>query len=177
MSDDQSAYETLDLSERLRAVMARYKLSVAELAEHAGVSKSAMEKYLAGPSSPRATAIASLCRSLQLNAEWLIFGHADDDLRRIRDIGMHSFAALLQELKQPGSLKDEFDALDVGSRDWRSFSLGIAADRAQELCVLVADSRKRDLQATSEGQRVVALGPFPLVTMTEREFQSSKKTD
>ena len=59
MSGDQSAYETLDLSERLRTVMAQYKLSVSELAEHAGVSKSAMEKYLAGPSSPRATAIAS----------------------------------------------------------------------------------------------------------------------
>ena len=83
----------------------------------------------------------------------------------------------LQELKQPGPLKDQFEALDVGSRDWRSFSLDIAADRAQELSVLVADSRKRDLQSTAEGNRVAALGPFPLVTMTDREFQSSKKTD
>ena len=65
----------------------------------------------------RATAIASLCRSLHLNAEGLIFGHADDDLRRVRDIGMHSFAALLQELKQPGPLKDQFEAMDVESRD------------------------------------------------------------
>lgn len=175
MSGEQSISETLDISERLRVIMSSYKLSVADLAGHAGVSKSTMEKYLAGPSSPRATALASLCASLQVNAEWLIFGHADDDIRRIQQIGTHSITALLQEIKQPGPLKDEFEAHELGSSEWRLFSLNLGAERAHELASLVNDRRKKALKMAADGYRIVALEPHPLVTKTESEFRASDK--
>jgi len=150
--------------------MLTYKLTVTEMAEVAGVSKSAMEKYLAGPSSPRATAIASPCAGLGINSEWLIFGQADDDLRRIRDIGTHSIYALLQELKQAGSLAGSFQSLKLGSKEWRSFALKVGAKRAAELSKLVAENRKKERSMAVDGMRLVAVGPFPLCTLTDEEF-------
>ena len=62
MRDKQPPSADVDISERLRELMLQRKLTVAELANKVGVSKSAIEKYLAGPSSPRAATIVAICR-------------------------------------------------------------------------------------------------------------------
>lgn len=73
----QDKLTEIDISERLRSLMREHKLTVSEIAKIAGISKSAMEKYLAGPSSPRATAIVSICRELRASADWLLLGKPD----------------------------------------------------------------------------------------------------
>lgn len=173
MPAEQAPFETLDLSERLRFVMMAYKLTVAELAQAAGVSKSAMEKYLAGPSSPRATAIASLCAGLGINSEWLLFGQADDDLRRVRDVGIHAIVALLQELKQPGSLSEAFSAAQLGTEKWRYFVLEVGTERAQELSKMVAEKRAKELKMAVGGMRSTPLGSFPLSLVSDGDFASN----
>lgn len=49
MVEKQATPIELDISHRLRLLMMNHRLTVGEMAEHARVSKSAMEKYLAGP--------------------------------------------------------------------------------------------------------------------------------
>ena len=171
MSGDQETSATLDLSERLRLLMIFHKLTVTELAKHAGVSKSAMEKYLAGPSSPRATAIAAICSNLSVNAEWLIFGHADDDIRRIRDIGTHEVIRLLNDIKKQGDLQDSFAHTEFESKAWQSFVVDVGTTRAEELADLIADNRKREIKRTAEGERISQAGPFPLTLLSDLDFR------
>lgn len=118
----QGPLHELDISVRLRALMREHGLTVSKLSEIAGVSKSAMEKYLAGPSSPRATAVASICKQLETSADWLLFGKPENDelIRR----GVHTMmyhivmqqkgkeveqfpAAASDEMKAAGHLTDE----------------------------------------------------------------------
>ncbi|WP_074743350.1 helix-turn-helix domain-containing protein [Celeribacter indicus] len=151
MSDNQTSFDALDISERLRTLMNTHKLTVSELSQKAGVSKSAMEKYLAGPSSPRATAIASLCASLRVSADWLLFG-VDDDLWRVQNSSLAVLLALLEDLKREGLLSKRFQNLELGSQQWREFTRELAFERAAELRNMVAKSRESD--ANSETQRV-----------------------
>lgn len=151
MVDRKTPFEVLDLSGRLRMLMASQKLTVAEMSQRAGVSKSAMEKYLAGPSSPRATAIASLCASLKVSADWLLFG-VDDDLWRVQNSSLAVIFALLEDLKRSGPLSDTFQALELGSHEWRNFTRELAFERAAELRNMVAQSRSDD--AASDLKRV-----------------------
>lgn len=101
--------------------MLQHKLSVADLATCGGVSKSAVEKYLAGPSSPRATAIASICMELGANAHWLLFGEADNDLAIISNAVEGVVVALLNELRQDTELARKFEVNEFGSEEWRIF--------------------------------------------------------
>lgn len=75
----QDKKSEIDVSVRLRELMREHKLSVSQIASIAGVSKSAMEKYLAGPSSPRATAMVAICEQLDTSADWLLLGKPNDD--------------------------------------------------------------------------------------------------
>jgi transcriptional regulator with XRE-family HTH domain len=146
MPSKQVAFDDLDLSDRLRLVMTVEKLTVSELAQAAGVSKSAMEKYLAGPSSPRATAIASLCANLGLSVEWLMFGYSDNDRLRIRDLAVGTLFQLLQDLKTKPELRSEFDRLEAGSRAFTTFALSVASERAEDVATNLWEARKRSMR-------------------------------
>ncbi|OIQ67916.1 helix-turn-helix domain protein [mine drainage metagenome] len=173
----QAALETLDLSERLRFVMTMHKLSVSELAANAGVSKSAMEKYLSGPSVPRATAIASLCIELGINAEWLLFGRPDNDLRLVRRESENGIVALLNELKQPGTLSENFAKLGIGTSEWRKFTWEVGNERAVEIANRVANARIEARKQEAAGIREVRLDDVPFRGMSEAEFQANRTTD
>jgi transcriptional regulator with XRE-family HTH domain len=155
MSGNQATVETVDISERLRLLMTTRKMSVIELANSAGVSKSAMEKYLAGPSSPRATAIASLCLNLGVSSEWLLLGRADEDQYLVRSVATSVIIALLQDIKQPGPLREQFQGLEAGSSDWRHFCFVLGDERACDMMNQIATERQKRLQEgfhTSVGQ-------------------------
>ncbi|MFC3059410.1 helix-turn-helix domain-containing protein [Paenirhodobacter populi] len=164
MPQENVTFETLDLSDRLRFLMVSYKLSVSEMADAAGVSKSAMEKYLAGPSSPRATSIVALCVNLGINAEWLLFGQADEDLTRVRDFALDAFMNLIEDLVETQSRDDQ--RISLSDPHQRALALSLASDRAQELQSAIANDRVRTRQQRASGIRVATIGPFPLRTST-----------
>lgn len=143
MQSSKQSLETLDVSDRLRLLMATHKLTVSELAERAGVSKSAMEKYLAGPSSPRATALASICLSMGVSADWLLLGH-DDDLYRVQSMALSVIISMLDDLKREGALNEQFEALPFGSKQWREFARELAFEHAAEIRNAVATKREKD---------------------------------
>jgi transcriptional regulator with XRE-family HTH domain len=155
-------FRELDISSRLRVLMAEDKLTVGELAAAAGVSKSAMEKYLAGPSSPRATAIASLCANLGLSVEWLLFGYADNDRVRIRNLGFGALFQLMQDLKTPGDLRDAFERAKLGSKEFSLFAVDLASERAEELGGDLWNMRKNAMRGAAQGYVEVAIEPIAL---------------
>lgn len=113
--------EQLDLSKRLRELMLHHGITVGGLAEIGGVSKSAMEKYLAGPSSPRAITIANICQALGVSPSWLLFGAPETDevneaiafMTAVRE-GM---CALLAEIHDDEELRAKF----TSKQDWNMF--------------------------------------------------------
>lgn len=127
----------IDLSARLRELMDKSRLTVADMAEKAGVSKSAMEKYLAGPSSPRCTAIAAICREFAVSADWLIFGETEPDLNReqflLFQLVNDGFHILLMELKLGGPLCEKFAHLEPSSVELREFVHLLSQERAFEI--------------------------------------------
>lgn len=162
MSSSHDVVEQLDISERLRWLMTEHKLTVVELASHAGVSKSAMEKYLSGPSSPRATAIASICMSLNVNAEWLLFGRPDTDLRLVQDAASSVIIALLNDLRVDAELQQGFQIHATSSQEWRMFTWELADLRAIEVVSLLISKRQKQLEFTKAGLEEVEIGPYPL---------------
>ncbi|MFC2967056.1 helix-turn-helix domain-containing protein [Acidimangrovimonas pyrenivorans] len=149
-------FKELDISDRLRMLMTHEKMTVADVAAAAGVSKSAMEKYLAGPSSPRAIAIASLCTSLGVSVEWLLFGEGDDDRLKNRDLATRVVFQLLQDLKSPGPMRDQFEQSEPGSPEFNAFAFSLATERAEELGGKLGDSRQRALRAATAGLKDAA---------------------
>ena len=162
MGGKQVTFQTLDLSNQLRMVMATERLIVTQMAEAAGVSKSAMEKYLAGPSSPRATAIAALCTNLGLSLEWLLFGYSDNDWRRVRDTAFLSFMNLLQDLKQDEELVRHFSETEAGSKDFVSLAIEIATSRAEALADQVKAARQKSMLDHAAGGGEAVGEPMPL---------------
>lgn len=158
----QDKITELDISERLRFLMREHKLSVSDIASVAGVSKSAMEKYLAGPSSPRATAIASICSELGANAHWLLFGTPDDDLRIIQSVVDDVLVDLLNELKQGGEVAEPFARNEFGTRDWRMFTWELADQRSREAIERIFRAREQALEDARQGIRTVSVGPSPI---------------
>lgn len=159
MSGNQATVESVDISDRLRLLMTTRKMSVIELANSAGVSKSAMEKYLAGPSSPRATAIASLCLNLGVSSEWLLLGRPDENQYLLRSVATSVIIALLQDIKQPGTLREQFLGLESGSSDWRHFCFFLGDERACDMINQIASDRQKRLQ---EGFHTVVGQAMPL---------------
>lgn len=171
MVDQQPVTVEVDISERLRLLMMQHKKTVADMAALAGVSKSAMEKYLAGPSSPRATAIVSLCVALEVNAHWLLFGEPDNDLLIIETAVGGVVTALLNDLKQDTKLSDEFSVEEFGSRDWRMFAWETGNARAREAVDLIVSRRKKAFEDAANGLRTSIMAPIPLRSMTDEEFR------
>jgi transcriptional regulator with XRE-family HTH domain len=114
----------------LRTIMAARGLSVGQMADLAGVSKSAMEKYLAGPSSPRATAIASLSRALGLSADTIMFGELDPHIELAYELVFRAFADLVRDLKTSPGLAQQFSDLEPRSEAFAAFLRDIAFERA-----------------------------------------------
>lgn len=159
----QDKISEIDVSDRLRLLMRDHKLTVWDMAKLAGVSKSTMEKYLAGPSSPRATALYAICEKLGVNAHWLLFGLPDDDLRIIHTVVEDVLVDLLNELKQGGEIADPFARYSFGTSDWRLFTYELSDQRAREAIERILREREAAVQRFKEGQRVASVGPFPLV--------------
>lgn len=155
----QASFETLDLSDRLRLLMSAHKLTISEMAEKAGVSKSAMEKYLAGPSSPRATAIASICSALNVDADWLLLGR-ESDLFTLQSLAFGEIFTLLEDLKRDGKLSDEFHRLDLGSLAWREFARELGLARAVELRNTFDKRRQHDAEIGLERQFGAKIGIY-----------------
>lgn len=130
MNDSQQPLEELDLSFVLRTVMAARGLNVQNMADMAGVSKSAMEKYLAGPSSPRAVAIASLAKGLGISADSLMFGEIDPHIERAYELAFREIATLIEDLKSDPVLGPRFAALAPGSEAFAAFVRNLAFERA-----------------------------------------------
>lgn len=158
MSSEQVVFRDLDISEQLRVVMAMENLTVAEMAAAAGVSKSAMEKYLAGPSSPRAAALASLCANLGLSMEWLLFGYSENDRTRVRDLSVRAFFQIMHDLKGLGPLSEKFNSLELGTREFNQFALSTAADRAEGLAEGLWAHRRKSMADAAAGNREAVAG-------------------
>lgn len=130
MKREQPPLESLDLSIMLRQVMAVRGLSVGDMAELGAVSKSAMEKYLAGPSSPRAVTIANLSRELKLSADTLMFGQLDTHVEVAYRVAFRVIADLLKELKGEPELAGAFASLEPGTEAFADFVRDLTFERA-----------------------------------------------
>jgi len=159
--DDKSA---IDLSDRLRELMTSNDLTVSDMAVRAGVSKSALEKYLAGPSSPRVASVVAICNSFGVSADWLLFGVMNADPLIIHQKVAHVISQLLNDLKQGGPAVSGFHQLDGSSREWRMFALETADLRAREATAAIERARQnmRGLE--------ISYGPF-------MPFEGSALTD
>ncbi len=130
MTVEQEPIQVLDMSFVLRTTMAARGLSVAEMAKLAGVSKSAMEKYLSGPSSPRAVAVASLSRALGLSADTIMFGELDGHAELAHQLAFQAFARLLKDLKSDADLSSAFANVSPGTDEFADFVRNVSFERA-----------------------------------------------
>ena len=130
MANEEQPFENLDMSFMLRTIMTARGLTVSDMAEMAGVSKSAMEKYLSGPSSPRAVAIASLSRSLSISADTIMFGEINGQTELAYRLMFQSLAHLIKKLKTDKELSERFASLDAGSEEFADFVRDLAFEQA-----------------------------------------------
>lgn len=126
----QDAPGEVDISTILRPIMAVRRLSVADLATAAGVSKSTMEKYLAGPSSPRLVTRIALSNELKLSLDRLVFGEIDPHEELLYGIAFQQFLAVISALKTDPEPARQFALLDAGSKEFFSFARNLAHERA-----------------------------------------------
>ncbi|MBL3570922.1 hypothetical protein BV509_11120 [Rhodovulum sulfidophilum] len=154
MAAEQEPYTLLDLSPVLRSIMAARGLSVADMARMAGVSKSAMEKYLAGPSSPRAVAVASLARALNISTDALVFGEFYEMTEKAAHrAAVDGFIKLLRDLKSDPELSRTFAELEPGSDALSDFTMRVALDRADDVHRQFVGRHFRILPATTTIKR------------------------
>ncbi len=110
--------------------MAARGLTVTQLVRMAGVSRSAMEKYLAGPSSPGAVTIANLSKELNMSADLLMFGNLDPQVESAYQRAFKAFADLIEALECDPIPAPEFRSLKVGSKAFADFARDQAFARA-----------------------------------------------
>ncbi|RBO54521.1 hypothetical protein DSD19_03825 [Rhodovulum sp. BSW8] len=130
MTAEQERYETIDISKTLRSIMAVRRLTVSDMARMAGVSKRAMDNYLAGPSKPRATAIASLAKALELSADTILFGELDVNGEAAYQAAFNTFVKLMRDLKSDPDLSKRFLDFEPGSEAFNDFVMSLAFERA-----------------------------------------------
>lgn len=154
----QDRSSDLDISERLRALMRDHKLTVAEMAKVAGVSKSAMEKYLAGPSSPRAAAIVEICEKLATSADWLLLGQPNEEeiIRR----GIHS--SMYQILMQQKGKEVASSFVPANSDELKM--AGKLTEETMRVIAYYRDLAKREAEASAKhGSDVYFSEPLPII--------------
>jgi transcriptional regulator with XRE-family HTH domain len=129
--------QNIDLSTRLRELMLSHKMSVSELATIAGVSKSAMEKYLAGPSSPRAVALVNISNALKISLDWLIAGQTTHDVQveyvALTSTARHVILDYTKHLISQPELLLEAQQFESGQRQGNLVLLTAAQNAAQEV--------------------------------------------
>lgn len=140
----QDALMEVDLSTILRQVMAVRRLSVSDLATAAGVSKSSMEKYLAGPSSPRLVSLIALSDALKLSLDRLVFGEIDPHEELLYGITFQQFLAVISELKSDPELAQQFASLETGSKEFFGFARNLAHDRAVRTRAAYREERREE---------------------------------
>jgi transcriptional regulator with XRE-family HTH domain len=150
----QAPMQEIDLSIILRQIMAARRLSVAEVADAAGVSKSAMEKYLSGPSSPRLVALASLSRALDLSMDRIVFGEIDPNEELVFTIAFREMRMLISDLKSDGALWDTFSGLEARSDALSDFAHELAYVRAVQMRNRFREHRR---QQHFQQHKIVAL--------------------
>lgn len=143
-SSKQGQEGVVDLSILLRQFMVSHRMSVADMAAAAGVSKSAMEKYLAGPSSPRLVSMISLARALDTTLDRLVFGEGDPHEELVYALSFQQLMALLQELKGGGDIARRFASLDLASKEFADFARTLAHERAVDARRCFAAERRKD---------------------------------
>ena len=144
--------------------MLQRKLTVAELANKVGVSKSAIEKYLAGPSSPRAATIVAICREFEVPADWLLFGYRQRLQHILLSSSFSAFQAVIHEMKQPGELSSRFSILEWGSPEWRNFVFHLADERANELNAdVVRRLHEDDMEQRAGTYGIMHAAPMPII--------------
>ena len=134
----------VDLSLVLRQFMVNRRMTIADMAAAAGVSKSAMEKYLAGPSSPRLVSIIALARALDTSLDRLVFGEIDPHEEAVYALSFQQLMALLQELKGGGDIARQFASLDPESKEFADFARNLAHERAVDTRRRFAADRRKD---------------------------------
>lgn len=134
----------VDLSILLRQRMVSHRMSVADMAAAAGVSKSAMEKYLAGPSSPRLVSMIPLARALDTTLERLVSGETDPHEELVHALSFQQLMALLQELKGEGDIARQFASLDPASKEFADFTRNLSHERAVDTRRRFAAERRKD---------------------------------
>lgn len=142
-TDKQGAPTEVDISTTLRQIMAVRRLSVSDLANAAGVSKSAMEKYLAGPSSPRLVALIGLSKTLQISLDRLVFGESDANEELLFAVSFQEFASLVRDLKTDPELAPHFAPLDAQSEAFSDFVRDVAYLRAVRTRATWAAERRK----------------------------------
>lgn len=175
MSSKQSSADSVDISDNLRELMKVHKLTVADMAGRVGVSKSAMEKYLAGPSSPRAATIRAICLEFDVDAEWLLFGYKLRLSPILMSASYSTFQALINELKQPNPISEKFSEIEWASSNWRQFVSDVASERAEELNQDVSKRVFEDHKLQRDGARL-EYGPDLVITTTEESEDGSTTT-
>jgi transcriptional regulator with XRE-family HTH domain len=117
--------------------MLSHKMSVSELATIAGVSKSAMEKYLAGPSSPRAVALVNISNALKISLDWLIAGQTTHDVQveyvALTSTARHVILDYTKHLISQPELLLEAQQFESGQRQGNLVLLTAAQNAAQEV--------------------------------------------
>ena len=117
--------------------MLNHKMSVSELATIAGVSKSAMEKYLAGPSSPRAVALVNISNALKVSLDWLIAGQTTHDVQveyvALTSTARHVILDYTKHLVSKPELLLEVQQLESGQRHGKLVLLTAAQNAANEI--------------------------------------------
>ena len=140
----QDLLTEVDISTILRQVMAVRRLSVSDLATAAGVSKSAMEKYLAGPSSPRLVSLIALSNALKLSLDMLVFGEIDPHEELLYGIALQQFLSIITDLKSDPELAQRFASIEGGSKEFSSFARNLAHERAVRTRATYREERREE---------------------------------
>lgn len=142
MKSEQQPLEALDISHQLRTIMAARGLTVHDLATMAGVSKSTMEKYLAGPSSPRLVAVASISKALEISLDTIVFGEFDAHVELARQLAFKGFANMLNDLKENPELMERFLGAERHSDEFADFVRNLAYEKSGQFSRSFAAERR-----------------------------------
>ncbi|MGB0662052.1 MAG: helix-turn-helix domain-containing protein [Mangrovicoccus sp.] len=165
--------DRIDISSQLRDLQRTKKITVAEMAQTAGVSKSTMEKYLAGPSSPGAVPIAKLCAEYGLSADWMITGRKPAIFRMSSSAFFTQLVGLMDLLKRCEELGQQFSSLSLGSKEWTSFVTNTATEQAFEAAVQLERNFECEVAKLYTHGEATG-GPMPIYPGDEKPSKQSK---
>jgi transcriptional regulator with XRE-family HTH domain len=76
------------IGERMRDVRKRHKLNLEEVADHVGISVSALSQIETGSTRPKPETFVKWCAFFGENQNYILFGESDPpELRRLRGLG------------------------------------------------------------------------------------------